>query len=271
MPPFSDAEDLARRVGRIHAMRCFSLTLLMVLLGTGGCCGGDDPPGADAPSTPVEEPTGAAEGAVDSSPATKALPLSAEAGATVTNSTPDSETGRQAPEASGAAVAPVEASTSNAGTDGAVGGAETPYLAGILVPARGGGAGLQLGQLASDVADVLGRPATRTAPQKSRSAGTLSVVWEYTSSGLSVEFRTPAPGRAQKVSAMTVTRPSRLKTGRGVGIGSTLDEVRAAYGGFVDREALGAERFVAATPEAELSFLLEDGRVSMFFIGPVRQ
>ena len=67
--------------------------------------------------------------------------------------------------------------------------------------------------------------------------------------------------------AVTVFPPFEGKTSRGVGIGSTEEEVRAAYKNLIDPGSRPGEMIIAGSVYGGVFFTIEDGKVTTIFIG----
>jgi hypothetical protein len=64
--------------------------------------------------------------------------------------------------------------------------------------------------------------------------------------------------------------PSTLATDRGIRLGSTADEARAAYAGTLDSRA-GEDSIVAGSVYGGVIFTVEGGRVVGIFVGPAAE
>jgi hypothetical protein len=92
--------------------------------------------------------------------------------------------------------------------------------------------------------------------------------WEYPDCGITLDLSSEGKGGQKTVSAILVKSPSLLQTKRGIGIGSTEQEVAAAYGDCQDKEMSESGRsFVAGSVYGGLIFSFEHGRVSSIFLG----
>ena len=92
--------------------------------------------------------------------------------------------------------------------------------------------------------------------------------WKYPDCGLSLNMASAKRGGAKTVMSITIQAPSPLKTKRGMGIGSTLEEVAAAYGPDQDKEIYQkGEIFVAGSIYGGLIFTFRNGRVTRIFLG----
>lgn len=92
--------------------------------------------------------------------------------------------------------------------------------------------------------------------------------WKYPDCGIELDMISDKKGRAKTVGSITVTSPSTMRTSKGIGIGSTEQEVARAYGRFKNKEdSRGSEFFVAGSIYGGLMFDFKQGKVKRIFIG----
>jgi hypothetical protein len=91
--------------------------------------------------------------------------------------------------------------------------------------------------------------------------------WEYSGCGMTLGMVSEEKGAIKSIESITLTRPSTLTTKRGIGIGSTEQEVMRVYKPYWNREESGHETFVAGSIYGGLMFSLEDGQVTRIFLG----
>jgi len=128
--------------------------------------------------------------------------------------------------------------------------------------------GLAVGDTAAAAEKLLGPPASKAEPWTMEATGDVVADWSW-SSGEKITMAQGASG--QSIYAITITSPSKLRTSRGIGVGSARAEVEEAYKG----TQTGAEGEVAPTPEQILvgtlyegtSFRFVDGKVSEISVG----
>jgi len=117
------------------------------------------------------------------------------------------------------------------------------------------------------VSTWVGEPKTKTKPDPKN---LYHSTWSYPN-GLVLEIEaanvdpnTNKPMLPYRVAAITLTAPSKLTTGKGIGIGSTQAAVEAAYGAHRVEKLSTATKLVAGNDnETEgLEFELADGKVT---------
>lgn len=133
---------------------------------------------------------------------------------------------------------------------------------------------LQRGQTPAQVEAILGKPEKKEDPWEVPATGDIEATWSYPSQGLTVVFahETEDPASPGKVNKLYAWEASKLKTSRGVGIGSTFAEVKAAYANANDKDQEGnivynKERILVGSIYGGLDFGFKKGKVSSIFIG----
>lgn len=128
--------------------------------------------------------------------------------------------------------------------------------------------GLAVGDASAVVEKLLGPPATKAEPWTMEATGETVAEWTWKSGeGITMSIN----AGAASVYAITIKAPSKLRTSRGIGIGSARAEVEEAYKGV----NTGADGEVKPTPEQILvgtlyegtSFRFADGKVSEISVG----
>jgi hypothetical protein len=71
----------------------------------------------------------------------------------------------------------------------------------------------------------------------------------------------------QTVKSISISAPCSYKTNRNIGIGSTSDEVLAAYKAEIEEENISESEILAGSVYGGVVFHLENDRVSSIFIG----
>lgn len=92
--------------------------------------------------------------------------------------------------------------------------------------------------------------------------------WDYPACGLRFDMNSAQKGGIKSVDSITVTAPSKLKTKRGIQIGSTEKAVIKAYGHDKNAEdSVSKETFVAGSLYGGLIFNFKHNRVTEIFLG----
>ena len=131
----------------------------------------------------------------------------------------------------------------------------------------------RLGDLRLDMTEQEVRAKIPGKPKKGREEYDAAIAdfvqkWDYPAGGVSLDMSSAAKGGKKTILAILIKSPSLLKTKRGIGIGSTEQEVAAAYGDCQDKEMSETGRsFVAGSIYGGLIFSFEKGRVTSIFLG----
>lgn len=121
---------------------------------------------------------------------------------------------------------------------------------------------------ADTLISMYGKPERSTEPVVWGADGLVHQSWSYPSKGLAFDLVKDDSG-VFKADALTITKPSALKTLRGIGIGSSRKEVMKAYGKEIDPKETDSEsdRIVAGTVYGGVIFTLNSNKVTSIFIG----
>lgn len=133
---------------------------------------------------------------------------------------------------------------------------------------------LSLSMPTAALAKVLGAPKRKTKPDPQ---ALYASTWSYASGvtlGIEASNVDPnfgGPVLPYRVVRIVVTAPSALRTGAGIGIGSSFDELMAAYGSHIVRTRSDADRFFVGNDAQNdldgLVFWTTGGKVSKILLG----
>jgi hypothetical protein len=92
--------------------------------------------------------------------------------------------------------------------------------------------------------------------------------WKYPSQGIELDMvKDSSQQGGQTVKSISISAPCSYKTNRNIGIGSTSDEVLAAYKAEIEEENISESEILAGSVYGGVVFHLENDRVSSIFIG----
>ena len=127
--------------------------------------------------------------------------------------------------------------------------------------------GFRIGLSETEFKEITLCPLKRGPEQLWGADGSYHQKWEYSGCGITLGMVSEEKGAPKSIESITVTPPSTLTTKRGIGIGSTEQEVLNGYKQYWNREESGPGNFVADSIYGGLIFNLEGGRVVRIFLG----
>lgn len=130
--------------------------------------------------------------------------------------------------------------------------------------------GLKLEMSAKDVTALLGKPEKMGKDIEWEALGEYVQQWSWPKSGLVAEMVSEKKGGSKRVLMFTTKAPwdAARKTSKGIGLGSTEAEVRAAYSSYEDKETSRAGSvFIAGSVYGGLQFEFTKGKVTSIFFG----
>jgi hypothetical protein len=91
--------------------------------------------------------------------------------------------------------------------------------------------------------------------------------WKYADCGITLDMISEKTGAPKFISSIALTKPSRLRTMRGIRIGSSAKAVMKAYRSDWNIENSTSDVFVAGSIYGGLIFNFQNGKVSKIFLG----
>jgi hypothetical protein len=126
---------------------------------------------------------------------------------------------------------------------------------------------LRIGLSEKKVKQVINCKVTREQDQLWGADGSYHQTWKYTDCGITLDMVSEKTGAPKSIASITLTKPSRLSTTRGIRIGSTAKAVMKAYKAEWNRESSNSDSFVAGSIYGGLIFHFQNGKVSKIFLG----
>lgn len=171
-------------------------------------------------------------------------------------------------------VAPSASSPSTASTSAPMPPSATPSASASTAPktapfdvAQEDLGGLRLSATEADLVKKLGKPKSKTKAQLEQGTGEHSSSWSW-ADGFSATMTSSKPTGPFSPRLLMIHGPSKAKTSRGIGIGSTRVEVEKAYAGAIDKEISSATMIVVGEAIGGLKLHLDDkGAVRSITLG----
>ena len=131
---------------------------------------------------------------------------------------------------------------------------------------------LRLDMTEAQIAQALAGKPARGREQKWEADGLYHQKWSYGAQGLKLGMAAEKKGGAKTLASIECAARCTLKTSRGIGIGSTLEDVQKAYAAEFNKEDSklpGA--FVAGSIYGGLMISFKGGKVDGMFLGPAAE
>lgn len=128
---------------------------------------------------------------------------------------------------------------------------------------------LHLGMPADSVIKIAGAPAKKTRPVEWGADGLLHEDWTWDKGSLALNFSSEkgaAPG-TQLLFSITAQSPNPYKTKAGIGLGSSYEDIRAAYQQDINKEESTPEQVVVGSVYGGILFTLQQNKVTRIFVG----
>ena len=127
---------------------------------------------------------------------------------------------------------------------------------------------LRIGSSEADVQKLVPCKVKRGKEVLEAATGDFVQEWDFPECGVRLRMASEKKGGAKSVQSISVVAPSALRTKRGIGIGSSEEDVVKAYGRFREEEwSKKGETFVAGSIYGGLIFSFSGGKVSKIFLG----
>jgi hypothetical protein len=126
---------------------------------------------------------------------------------------------------------------------------------------------LRIGLSEKKVNQAINCKVTREPDQLWGADGAYHQTWKYADCGITLDMVSEKTGTPKSIASITLTKPSRLSTTRGIRIGSTSKAVMKAYKAEWSKESSNSDSFVAGSIYGGLIFNFQNGKVSKIFLG----
>ena len=126
------------------------------------------------------------------------------------------------------------------------------------------------GQSAAQVEKALGKPEAKSKVELWGADGLEHQTWTYKKKGLMIGF-SKEKGESQKVFSVQLTSPSKLKTSKGIGLGSDKKAILKAYASLIEAPDQDPETIIVGSAYGGIVFNLKKDKVTSIFIGAVAE
>jgi hypothetical protein len=97
--------------------------------------------------------------------------------------------------------------------------------------------------------------------------GAYHQTWKYANCGITLDMVSAKTGAPKSIASITLSKPSRLSTTRGIRIGSTATAAMKAYKSEWNQESRQSDVLVAGSIYGGLIVNFQNGKVSKIFLG----
>jgi hypothetical protein len=125
---------------------------------------------------------------------------------------------------------------------------------------------IKTGLEAKALLKMMGTPDDKTNAEMCEADGAYHQTWDYSKQGIKLDM-IGKPDSVQVINMITISEPCTLKTKKGIGIGSSLQEVTDAYKEAIDTAYHSSENIIAGTVYGGMQFGIENKKVKSIFIG----
>ena len=118
------------------------------------------------------------------------------------------------------------------------------------------------------ILDTFGEPTKKDARFNEEASGDAVETWYWTEKGITIDFLAPdMTADVTTVRSFTLAAPYEVKGAKGVGIGSTKQEVLDVYSGVIEPRSEGEDMIIVGSIYGGIFFTLVDDKVSTIFVG----
>jgi len=126
---------------------------------------------------------------------------------------------------------------------------------------------LWLGRAVTAVVAAIGEPGSKTPIEDWDATGERISTWTWPAKGLTAEIDHSSAGKPTSVASFTLEKGAPWRSLIGVGLGSTIADVKHWYGPYRDQDSSKPGRFVAGSLYGGIVFGIDGGVVSRVFVG----
>jgi hypothetical protein len=128
-----------------------------------------------------------------------------------------------------------------------------------------------MGLSGAAVEKILGAPASKTPVQEEAATGMWVSQWAWPDQGIGLRMASGAQAEAPTVEAIMIAAPCKLRTTRGIGIGSSHADVETTYKAELAKPSSPEGAVSQVTPESIIVGSLYGGTIFHFANGVVKE
>ena len=137
----------------------------------------------------------------------------------------------------------------------------------VKEPDLGGVGELSLGLTNTKVIELLGQPKSKSKVEEWGADGLMHQDWFYNDKGITLNMSSGKDIVNQDVNSITITNPCTFRTKKNIGIGSSYNEVMAAYEKEVDKTMSTKESVITGSIYGGIFFNFVKDKVTKIFVG----
>lgn len=128
---------------------------------------------------------------------------------------------------------------------------------------------VKIGQPASETLKALGEPDEKTVATEWGADGLMHEDWTWISHGVKLNMASEKDNvsGSMKVFSINATTPATFKTMAGIGIGSSYEDILAAYPRDINKEESSKEQVTIGSVYGGIIFTLQQNKVNHIFLG----
>ena len=131
----------------------------------------------------------------------------------------------------------------------------------------GGVGGLSLGLDNTKAIELLGQPDSKSKAEEWGADGLMHQDWLYKFKGITLNMDNSKGNDKQAIFSITITSPCTFKTKKNMGIGSTYNEVMAAYANNIDKSFTDKATITVGSVYGGIIFSFKNDKAEKIFIG----
>lgn len=127
--------------------------------------------------------------------------------------------------------------------------------------------GIRMGLTQTQLTAILGEPDSKGKAEKWDADGLVHQDWSYKSKGIQINMESNPNLADQVIFSVTITSPCNFRTKKNIGIGSTYNEVMAAYEKEIDKPASDKKQIVVGSIFGGIIVHFENEKAVQLFFG----